>query len=276
MRLLLIMLVLMAVRAEAGALDFKMITLQHRFPQDIMPAVEPLVGPGGTVSAIDNHLVVRATPERMQAVEELVARLDTARRNLRITISHEDDMQSEARQTGVNGRGRFGNIEIGTIDGSQTYSQDRRQDNAGLNINLERSQGQVSHSGQEFVTVIDGERAFIRVGQSVPYTQQWMALTQRYLNVQQTTEFHEISTGFAVRPRYIGSQVELEVTPRIARLNERGFIDFEELSTIVRVTPGEWLDLGGVMKGRDQVSSEILSQGQYAEGKSTQLRIRID
>ncbi|MCB5184828.1 nodulation protein NolW [Methylobacillus gramineus] len=275
MRFLLIMLLFTAY-AEAAGLDFKMITLQHRFPQDLIPAVEQLVGSEGTVSAIDNHLVVRATPERMQAIEDMVARLDTARRNLRITISHDNNVQSTDSQVGVNGRGRIGNVEIGTIDGSQEHPGPRRQEGTGFNIDLNRSQNESSRSGQEFVSVMDGERAFIRVGQSVPYTQQWVLLTQRYIQLQQTTEFHDITTGFAVRPKFIGGQVELEVTPRIARLNERGFIDFEELSTVVRVAPGEWLDLGGVMQGRDQVSREILSQGQYSAGKSTQLRIRVD
>ncbi len=130
--------------------------------------------------------------------------------------------------------------------------------------------------GSEFLTVVDGERAFIRVGQSVPYTQRWVYLTNRYINIQQTVEFQDITTGFAVRPRYIGDQVELEITPRIARLNQSGFIDFEELSTVVIVTPGEWFDLGGNMQNQDAVSREILSISLGDNRQNSSLKIKVD
>lgn len=62
-------------------------------------------------------------------------------------------------------------------------------------------------------------------------------------------------------PRYIGDEVELEVTPKISRLNQAGAIEFEQLSTIVRVRPGQWFDLGGTLQARDAVSRAILSSG---------------
>ncbi|MDP2246687.1 MAG: nodulation protein NolW, partial [Nitrosomonadales bacterium] len=146
----------------------------------------------------------------------------------------------------------------------------------GFNIDLEDNSTVYSNEGNEFLTVVDGERAFIRVGQSIPYTQQWVQLTRRYVTVQQTVEFQDITTGFAVRPRYIGDQIELEITPRIARLNQLGFIDFEELSTVVRVSPGEWFDLGGNMQNRDDVSRAILSVRRDSAQQNSSLKIRVD
>jgi type II secretory pathway component GspD/PulD (secretin) len=123
---------------------------------------------------------------------------------------------------------------------------------------------------------MDGASAFIRIGQSVPFTQQWAVFSQRYAHVAQTTEFQEITTGFAVTPRYVGDEVEVEVTPRIARLNSGGRIDFEELSTRVRVKPGQWFDLGGTMQGRDEVSRAIMGSGFNTSSRSTGLMIRVD
>ena len=123
---------------------------------------------------------------------------------------------------------------------------------------------------------MDGERAFIRVGQSVPYTQEWVTLTQRYTSIQRTTEFVDISTGFSVRPRSIGNQIELEITPRIAQLNQNKYIDFEELSTIVRVNRDEWLDLGGTMQQKDDVSRAILSTQNGQQSQSNALSIRVE
>lgn len=254
--------------------EFKIITLQHRFAQDLLPVVQPMVGEGGSASAINNQLLVRAAPDRMAAIEQAVATLDVPRKNVRITISHDDVQQAWRDGLGIGGRIRSGDVRVG-VGEVQPGMRD------GVQLDVDRGQASMSQRSSEFVTVLDGERAFIRVGQSVPYTQQWLLLTQRYLNIQQTniqkpTEFRDITTGFAVRPRYIGDQLELEIAPRIARLNNSGFIDFEELATTVRVTPGLWFDLGGTMQSKDEVSRAILSNQQGAEARTTSLMIKVD
>lgn len=263
-----LMVLLLSLSVQAAGLDFKMITLQHRFPQDVLPAVQQLAGPDGSVSAIDQHLVVRAAPEKMAAIEALVEKLDTARRNLRITVRYDNQQMDSRDAIGADGMIRHGDIEIGV----GRYAEEQ----GSVRFNIDSSRSIMQQGSEQFLTVLDGERAFIRVGQSVPFTQQWMVLTAQYLNMQETTEFHDITTGFAVRPRYIGNQVEVEITPRIARLNAAGFIDFDELTTTVRVARGEWLDIGGLMQNRDQVSREIFLQSQREEGNNTRLRIKVD
>jgi hypothetical protein len=99
---------------------------------------------------------------------------------------------------------------------------------------------------------------------------------RRYVSVQRTTEFVDITTGFAVRARSIGNEVEVEITPRIAKLNQQGFIDFEELSTVIRVNKGEWFDLGGTMQQNDEVSRAILSKQNNSQSQDNHLEIRID
>lgn len=257
-------LVANVARAET---EFKIITLQHRFAQDLLPTIQPMVGDGGSASGMDNQLIVRASPERMQAIEQAVATLDAARKNVRITVSHEDVEQSQRDRVRASGRVTSGNVEV---------EAGRRAPADGVRVDVVSGQKNTSQIGSEFVSVLDGEAAFIQVGQSVPYSQQWVALTQRHLTVVQTTEFHDITTGFAVRPRYIGDQVELEIMPRIAARNHSGFIDFQELSTVVRVTPGQWFDLGGTMQNRDDVSRAILSRQSGSSSRNTSLSIKVD
>jgi type II secretory pathway component GspD/PulD (secretin) len=251
---------------EAQAQELKIITLQHRFAQDLLPAIQPLVGPDGTASAVENHLMIRTSPERLQAIEQVIATLDTARRNVRITVSHEDVSQYHENRAGISGRARIDNVEIGTSHRARP----------GVNVDIGSTESTNIRSGSEFVTVLDGEQAFIRVGQSIPYTQQWRQLTGRYVISGQTTEFHEITTGFAVRPRHIGDYVELEITPRIAAIGNANTIDFKELSTVVRVSPGQWFDLGGNMLSRDEISAAILRQKGASGGREGSLSIRVD
>lgn len=263
-----LILLFMSAPLMAGQSEFRMITLKHRFAEDILPVVQPMVGKGGTANAMDNHLIIRTTPERLAAIQQVVSELDVARRNIRNEINHAGNLQTNEGRASVGGRVRVGDGEIAIGEHPHRRS--------GIDVELGSSSGQLRQRGGEFVNVMDGADAFIRIGQSVPFTQQWAVFTRRYVHGGQATEFRDITTGFAVRPRYIGDQVQVEVMPRIARLNNSGFIDFEELATTVRLTPGEWFDLGGTMAARDEVSRAILSSESAAASRSGVLMIRVD
>ncbi|MDP2231355.1 secretin N-terminal domain-containing protein [Methylotenera sp.] len=252
-----------------AATDFKIIDLQHRFAEDIIPIIQPLAGSEGAVTGMQNHLIIRASPERMIEIEQVISTLDVARQNLKITVSHQNNLQTEREGVAVSGRKQIGNVDIGT----NRYPKSLRD---GVKLDIENSQRSTRSSSNQYINVIDGESAFIRVGQSVPFTQEWVTLTRRYIRSQKTTEFVDISTGFSVRPRSIGYEIELQITPRIAQLNQRGYIDFEELTTTVRVQRGEWLNLGNIMQHKDEVSRAILSQQNSIQSRNNNLSIQVE
>lgn len=250
---------------------FKIIELQHRMAQDILPTVQALVGNDGVVTGLNNQLIIRADSARMPEIEQTIAALDKTMHNLKITVSHDAINQSQHDNTSAQGNVKIGRVVVGNSG---------RLPPNNAEINIEHNTSSMSEHGSQFINVLDGERAFIRTGQIVPYTQEWALLTRRYIQVQQTTEFRDISTGFAVRARRIGdensSEFELEIMPRIASLNTSGYIDFEELSTTVRVHKGEWFDLGGTMLNRDDVSRKILSSQNQSSQQNSNVTIRID
>ena len=252
-----------------SALEFKIITLQHRFAEDILPIIKPLVGNEGTVTAMQNNIIIRTSPENMAEIEQIIARLDTARQNLKITVSRQNILASDKERAEVSGRKRIGNVVVGANNRPHNTKD-------GVNINIENKQSNINNSSNQFINVLDGERAFILVGQAIPYTQEWVTLTQRYMSIQRTTEFIEINTGFAVRPRSAGNQIELEITPRFAQLNQNGFLDFETLTTVVRVNRGDWVDLGGIMQQKDDVSRAILSWQASNQSLNSQLLIHVE
>lgn len=251
--------------------EFKIITLQHRFASDLLPVIEPMVGPDGTANGIDNQLIVRASPERMREIEAIVTKLDAARINRKITVRTSQNAQSE--QTRVDARGA---VKVGKV----TVANDRRARPDSARVEAEQTNRSTQQAGQQFINVLDGERAYIRTGQIVPFTEEWMTLTRRYVRVERFTDWREISTGFAVRPRTIGNpenkQIELEIIPRIASMDGRGQIDFEELSTTVRTTLGTWLDLGATMQKNDEVSRKILGFSSNRNNTESSLQIRAD
>lgn len=265
-KLLFSLFISLSLLAHANT-EFKIITLQHRFASDLLPTISPMVGPGGTATGTNNQLILRASPDRMREIEAIVAQLDLARVNRKITVKTNSNMQSQQERVEANGRVKVGKVTVG--------NNRRSRPNSG-SIDLGNKSSNIQHNSSQFLNVLDGQRAFIRVGQIVPFTQEWVTITRRYAQIERTTDWREISTGFAVRPRTVGNQVELEITPRIAKLNSRGFIDFEELSTTIRVALGEWVDIGSTMQNHDNVSRRILGFQQYTSQQQSNLVIKVD
>ncbi len=267
-RLLLVLTFLLACGAALADTQLKIFQLRHRFAEDMLPTVSPLVGPGGVASAMGDKLIVRASPERLVEIERLVASLDTERKTLRITLNRTVDVRNDSREIGVSGSVRGGDVVVQTADRRGVIR-------GGVVVQAGQHESTAREQSSEFLNVLEGGAAVISVGQYVPFTETWAVLTRRYARLQTTVSFHEISTGFSVRPRVLGDVVELEVTPRVFSLSG-GVIEFEALSTTVSVRPGEWFDLGGVMRSRDDVSREIFAGGDASGSQHSQLRIRVD
>lgn len=267
---LLSLIICLCLFMPAGAeTQFKIITLQHRFAEEILPAIEPLVGDDGTATAMQNNLIIRTSRNNMAEIEQLVSSLDTLRQNLKVTIRRNNNSDIGQSRAEISGRRRIGNVTVETGD--------RRINNPNaMALDIENYQSKSNISNEQFIRVVDGEQAFISVGQSIPYTQEWVSLTNRYISVQRSTAFVNIDTGFAVRPRAVGNQVEVEITPRFSQLNRNGFIDFTTLTTIVRVNRDEWLDIAGIMQQNDEVSRTILGWQSRNQSPSNQLLIRVE
>ena len=206
--------------------EFKIITLQHRFASDILPIIRPLVGDYGTATGTDNYLFLRASPERMRDIEATIAQIDIARINRKITVNTSSNNQTQRESISTSGEVKIGRVIIG--------NNQRELPNNGQ-VNIENNQRDSKQAANQFLNVLDGQQAFIKVGQIVPFTQDWVTITRRYVQINKTTDWREITTGFAVRVRTIGGStgktvintVELEITPRITKLNSQGNIDFE-------------------------------------------------
>jgi len=268
-RWLWLLLALSLTLQSHAANDFKIFTLQHRFAEEVLPTIQAVIGNHGTASAIQNQLIVRTDSKTMAEVEQTIATLDTARENFTISVKRQNNVTGTSRNTAIKGRTRIGNVAIQT-------GNDARSGRDGIQIGLEDNQTSSRQSSQQFIRVTDGAPAYISVGESIPYTIEWVMLTRRYAVRQVSTEFVDIGTGFTVRARSIGSQVELEITPTFSSLQQNGRIEFEQLSSTVRAQRGEWVNLDGMMQDKDEVSRAILASSSGQSSPNNQLFIRVE
>jgi type II secretory pathway component GspD/PulD (secretin) len=268
MRVILQLLALLIFCASAWAENqFKIITLQHKFGEDLLPVLQPLVGANGAISASGNNLFVDVDAARMPVIEQAVARLDVQSRMFGIRVDRSGEQHNAS--TGADVSGRIGNRVRIERSGTPRSS-------SGVDVRIDSRTTTTRNRSSEYLNVMDGAPAFIAVGQSVPFTEIWTSYMRRYAQVRQAVQYRDIVTGFSVVPREIGNEVELQITPRIASPAGGDVIEFETLTTTVRAVPGTWLNLGGTMQERDEVSRAILSGRQGTSSRSGELWVLVE
>ena len=142
----------------------------------------------------------------------------------------------------------------------------------------ERSASTGGSTFDQVVRVQDGQRAFIRIGQSVPVAERVVTLTGRRATVvAEGVRYQDFTSGFDVRPRVRGETVELEITPRLTNPNTAdGTYRFQELSTTVTARLGEWIDLGSVLGESSEVNREILQSTRSRTNERATISIKVE
>lgn len=269
----------LACIALAGELH--VIQLKHRPAQELLPVIRPLLGPDDTVSAVDYRLIVRATEARRREVERVVQQLDVAHRQLTLTVRQGSRAEMRDRSQNVSGE-----VEVGR-DVHVTLPR-RPANDRGVTVEHESDDAHLRYEGRETrsaardersqtLRVQDGQRAYIRLGQSVPHVKRILSLAGRRVTIAQGVEYQNVVTGFEVLPRVRGERVQLDITPRLSSLADpsTGLANFQELRTIVNVRLGEWIDLGAISGAGENVRRAIVDSAvsDSAEQRSVWLRV---
>ncbi|MBU1689886.1 MAG: hypothetical protein KJ958_13865 [Gammaproteobacteria bacterium] len=280
----LIVTLLLSILTMAALADYplKIIPLKHRSAEELIPVIRPMLGAGENIGGMNYQLFVRASDKGMRDIELLLAELDRARKNLKITLQQDVARSSGATSQGVSGEGRVGDVRViassrgefvrpgGLVIGGAEEDS--------LRYRITRSTGSSQDNNSQFINVLEGAPAFIRVGQSLPYVQRFLVFAGNRVAYGQDTQFLNVTTGFDVLTRLNGDRVELEIAPRLSFVGNGGIQDvrFQELRTTVSAKLGEWVDLGGMTSGRDEVSRAILETASTQSGERRAVRLKVE
>lgn len=280
----LIVMLLLSIVATVVLADYplKIIPLKHRSAEELIPVIRPMLGAGENVGGMQYQLFVRASDKGLRDIELLLGELDKARKNLRITLQQDVARSGNATSQGVSGEGRVGDVRV--IASSRGESGGRGglviggAEEDSLRYKITRSTGSSQDNNSQFISVLEGAPAFIRVGQSLPYVQRFLVFAGNRVAYGQDTRFLNVTTGFDVLPRLNGDQVELEIAPRLSFAGNGGIQDvrFQELQTTVSARLGEWVDLGGMTSGRDEVSRAIFETASTQSGERRTVRLKVE
>jgi type II secretory pathway component GspD/PulD (secretin) len=231
--------------------EMEIIPLRHRTVDQVIPVLQPFVEPGGTLSGMNDQLILRGSAKNREQIKQALAAIDTPARRLVIRVSQNRDAESRHQGGEVSGNVALGNnVRIiqpstSTSPGGTQIEMRRGDSNVTTRVYDTRSTRDARTS--QSVQVVEGGRAFIQVGQSLPLPLRQVVLGPNGVVVTDSTVYRDIGQGFYAAPRLAGERVTLEISPQFDTPGNQGYgsVNTQRVSTTVSGRLGEWIELGG-------------------------------
>jgi type II secretory pathway component GspD/PulD (secretin) len=211
-----------------AAQQVEIIELRSKNADEVLPALMPLLEPGGTLSGMNNQLFLKASPRNRADIKRALAAIDISSRRLIIRIA-------QNRQAEENSRGA-------EASGQVVLGSTRRSSGSATVWDTKSIRGE---SAAQMVQTVDGGQAFIQVGRSLPIPMRQVVIGPGGAVVNETMVYQDVGRGFYAMPRVNGDRVRLEISQQASSQGGYGSINSQRLSTTVSGRLGEWIELGG-------------------------------
>jgi len=247
-----LLLYLFSFPLTAQQLKLEIIPLNHSTTDTVVPVIRPLLAPGGSVSGMNNQLIVKTTPANLVEIKQLLETIDRPLRNLMITVQQGINRSEYLQGGAVSGTVGSGNVTLGNRTGQPSPGGVvlSGRDSNGNIIRYSGSNTQNNNTSDNTYSVqtLEGEPAYIQTGQSVPVPNRNTVITRNGVVIQDGTEYRDASSGFYVLPRVNGRHVTLMVAPRLSSVNPGRVptFDIQSVQTTVTGRLGEWIQIGGL------------------------------
>jgi len=267
-KILLLCYLMLASSPPAHSADLKLeiIPLQYRNAGEVIPIIRPFVGTDGTVTGMNNQLIIKATPEDIAAVKQVLVNIDKKPRRLMITVTHDIAETKEGSRQSIAGRYSSGNLNISAGIAAERGTgggiglQD--EDTGNIQYRLNNSRSTEQNNSDLRVQTLEGQPAFIESGSQVPLSSRTAYRTIQGVVVQDTVEYHDATTGFYVIPNLSADVVTLSISPFMTQVSpgHNGSFNIENIETTVQVRLGEWIEIGGYQQQSHREENGLLSQ----------------
>ncbi|MCZ6803214.1 MAG: hypothetical protein O7D86_04580 [Proteobacteria bacterium] len=257
----------------AESMKIEIIEMKNRLVSDIIPIIKPLVVEGGTVTGMNNQLIVKTTPSNLKQIKAVLAQIDYAPRRLMISVIQDIDGNFNIREGGYSGRYESGNVKFESPDIGNEGTIIQGSDSNGNVIRYRHLQtrSRIEDRNVFRIQILEGNPAYITTGQSVPVPSQTTVVTGGAVVVQDGVEYRDVTSGFYVLPRLQGDNVTLLVSPQLSRVDphQSAVFDIQNIETTVSGRPGEWMTVGGATQHfssdnkRNTISTKRRGQEQH-------------
>ena len=204
-RLVLAALLGAVINAAFAQQALEIIPLRHRTVDQVLPALQPLLEPGATLSGSRGQLFLRASASNADDIKRALAAIDRPAKRLQISVRLDNALERERRELQASG-------SVGSAGVRFSASAQDSRTSTGERID-------------QRLQVLEGSRAVILAGQS--------------------NDDRDLASGFEVVPRLAGGGVALEIAQQRETPGfRRGSVHGQRLATSVHARLGEWVEIG--------------------------------
>lgn len=245
---------LLASNAIAADRHLHTYAMQRALPEQVLPALQPLLSEGSSAQVFGNQLILNVTDAEFESAQALLRQIDVAARSLLISVRKRSDSRSDRAEYGIDGR--IGDVRAGssrssspTLHGNQTTRTGNRD-------------------GTQSVRAVEGMPAFISTGTS-------QLVTTRQSPYGSTRELVPVESGFYATARVIASDVVIEIDQRDDRTEGRA-IRTQGIETQVRGRVGEWIPIGSLDAAQRDHHGSWTSSASAARTDSGDIALKVE
>ena len=236
-RLVLAALLGAVINAAFAQQALEIIPLRHRTVDQVLPALQPLLEPGATLSGSRGQLFLRASASNAEDIKRALAAIDRPARRLQISVRLDDALERERRDLQASG-------SVGSAGVRFSASAQDSRTTTGERVD-------------QRLQVLEGSRAVIFAGQS--------------------NDDRDLASGFEVVPRLAGGGVALEIAQQRETPGSRpGSVQGQRLATTVHARLGEWVEIGGTGQAMSRDQRGIASASGRRTNESRRVWVKVE
>lgn len=258
------LLILLWALNSAVADELEVLQLQYRSVNEVLPVLQPLLEPGGTLTGMNDQLILRTSAKNRSQIKAVLARIDLAPRQLVIYVRQNMNQQQQNHGISVNGQISAGGVLVAVPPNQRPTA---RLSDGNVNLDVQNSQRNSQEAADQMVRVIDGGAAYISAGVSIPMPMQSIQYGPYGAVISTATVYQDLGSGFYATPRVTGERVTLDISPQqtSAQTGQYGSRNVQRLTTTVQTRLGEWVQIGGTDSNNTQTASQLLGQGSQSQ-----------
>lgn len=282
LKIIVLLLFFSPVTSIAGDMTIEVIPLKHRLTDDVIPILRPLVTPGGSITGMNNQLIVKTTPGNLAEIKNVLESLDRSPRRLMIYVKQDIAGQIQSSDRSVSGRYSSGDVSAGVNDPQHSRGglviSGRDENGNVIRYRLQDSSSTSQDKNTFTVQATEGYPAYISTGQSVPVSGRTTYVTPGGVVINNdSTEYVDASSGFYVLPRLSGDQVTLMIAPKLTRVSpgKAPVFDVQNVETTASGHLGEWIELGGLNQQFSNSNRRIISSSSDSGSEQRSIYVKV-
>lgn len=242
--------------------ELVVIELNGRTAEDVIPLLQPMLAPGGSISGLNDKLIIRTTPSNLAELKSMLEVIDAPPRSLLVTVRQGNSAREREVDVEVSG-------SIGNNGASVTVPEAQSE---GIEVRARAQDSGRSGNTIQSIRVLEGNPAYIAVGQSIPIRGSTGADGREYV------EYRDVVTGFYATPRVRGQRVTVALSTSADTVSNRvsGAARIQRADTVVSGELGEWIEVGSISgTGDNQETGIIFFRSNRSDSQRT-IYLKVD